>query len=292
MKKIYGDIFKSIILIISFILTILFLSFSDYIVNAYYNVIIGEKFWHYNVLFTSIIICSILFLVLFLRQNKAKLYIILFLFLIIVILAELIILLLNNVNLVEIFSNIDFLIGYIKSFGKLSAVLFIVIQFLQVVILPIPSIITVTAGVLIFGPFLCSVYSLIGIVFGSVTAFIIGRKFGIKFLYKLFGKNKVDKITKSMAGKDKLFLVIMYLFPLFPDDLMCFIAGISSFTLLQFSVCITVVRIITVFISCYSINNSFIPYDTWWGILIWILIFASFFTAYLIIKNKNKKYKQ
>ena len=40
----------------------------------------------------------------------------------------------------------------VNGFGVIAGFLFVVIQVLQVVVLPIPSIITVTAGALTFGP--------------------------------------------------------------------------------------------------------------------------------------------
>ena len=58
---------------------------------------------------------------------------------------------------------------YIERAGVWMTALFITLQFLQVVILPIPSTVTVVAGAALFGAFLGSVYSLIGIVLGSVV---------------------------------------------------------------------------------------------------------------------------
>jgi choline-glycine betaine transporter len=66
---------------------------------------------------------------------------------------------------------------------------------------------------------------------------------------------------------------------------------------------IFIVRIITVFVSSYSMNNSLIPYNTWWGILLWVMFFVAVLTAsYLIykkgdvlekfLKRKTKKRKE
>ena len=69
---------------------------------------------------------------------------------------------------------------FIDSFGGAAVFIFILIQFAQVVLLPIPSFITVGASVLCFGPFWGAVYSFIGSFIGSVVAFAIGRVFGYK----------------------------------------------------------------------------------------------------------------
>ena len=52
---------------------------------------------------------------------------------------------------------------------------------------------------------------------------------------------------------------------------------------------ILIVRTITVFISCYSINNSLIPYDTWWGAVIWIVYFIFAVIAAIFIYKKGDK---
>ncbi len=81
----------------------------------------------------------------------------------------------------------------------------------------------------------------------------------------------------------------MFLFPFFPDDLLCFVAGVTTVKPLFFSVMIIIVRLISVFVSSYSLNNSIIPYNTWWGILLWALfITTTFIVAFLLCKHGDK----
>ena len=162
---------------------------------------------------------------------------------------------------------------YISSFGSWTIIVFIVCQFLQVVVLPIPSFITVGAGVLLFGPFLGAVFSCIGIILGSICAFFVGRLFGYNIVKWLIGEKALNKGLNAVKGKDKVILTFMFLFPFFPDDVLCFVAGITTMSSLFFISMIIIVRIVCIFISSYSMNNSIIPYDTWWGILLWILFF-------------------
>ena len=62
-------------------------------------------------------------------------------------------------------TSIDALRDFIKNSGgrNVAIIVFILIQFLQVVILPIPSTVTVMAGVALFKPWECAIYSFIGI---------------------------------------------------------------------------------------------------------------------------------
>ena len=117
---------------------------------------------------------------------------------------------------------------YISSFGNQAIWWFTIIQFLQVVVLPIPAFITVGAGVLLFGPLKGAIFSCIGIILGSVVAFYIGRIFGIKVAKWLVGEDSLKKGLRIIKGKDKIILTFMFLFPFFPDDILCFVAGITT----------------------------------------------------------------
>ena len=81
----------------------------------------------------------------------------------------------------------------------------------------------------------------------------------------------------------------MFLFPFFPDDVLCFVAGLSSMSVPYYIVMITITRIINIVVSSYSINGSLIPYDTWWGILIWIGVFVAVAAlCYVVYKYGDK----
>lgn len=188
----------------------------------------------------------------------------------------------------EKFDSVEEVRNYVSSFGAYGVLVFILIQFLQVVILPIPSFITIGAGVLSFGAFLGATYSYIGIVLGSITAFFLGKILGYKFASWLFGKNKLETWIKRLKEKDKILITFMFLFPFFPDDLLCFVAGITVKSKKFFITMVIIVRAITIFTSAYSINNSLIPYDTWWGIVLWIVFFViTIATATIIFRNSD-----
>ncbi|MBO5889304.1 MAG: TVP38/TMEM64 family protein [Clostridia bacterium] len=179
--------------------------------------------------------------------------------------------------------SVESLRNYVASFGYLAIFIYIIISVLQVVVLPIPGFISVATGVALFGPFKTSIYSFIGIFIGSLIAFFIGRFLGYKVVSWLIGEESLNKWEKSIKNKDKLVLTFMFLFPFFPDDILCFVAGLSSMSTGYFLVMITICRIVSVFTTSYSVNGSVIPYNTWWGLLIWgvVLVFTIILTVYL-----------
>lgn len=174
---------------------------------------------------------------------------------------------------------------YLRGAGGWMAALFITLQFLQVVILPIPSTVTVVAGSVLFGSLFGSIYSLIGILLGSVVAFLIGRYAGFRVVAWIVGEETLEKWLKKLKGKDKLFLSAMFLLPVFPDDVLCFVAGISSMSFLYFLAVIFISRVIAIFTTSYSI--TLIPFDTWWGLLIWGVLFVLVVLLFVVLYKKS-----
>ena len=176
---------------------------------------------------------------------------------------------------------------YLQKSGAWMPAVYIILQFLQVVILPIPSVISTAVGVVLFGPFIATVYSLIGILLGTFVAFFIGRKLGGKAVEWLVGKETLRSWQKKLKGKDNFVLTLMFILPMFPDDILCFIAGLSSISTRYFSVMVILSRILAVTTTCYSIQ--FIPFNTWWGLLLWgIFIGFILFAIIYIYKNMEK----
>ncbi len=185
--------------------------------------------------------------------------------------------------------SIEDLRNYVASFGYLAIVIYVILNFLQVVLLPIPGFIAVGTGVALFGPFKTAIFSLLGILIGSYVAFFIGRFLGYKVVKWIVGKETLDKWLNSVRNKDKIVLTFMFLFPFFPDDVLCFVAGLSTMSTPYFIVMIMICRIISVFLSAYSISGNIIPYTTWWGILLWILILSLTAIATVVLyKNGDK----
>ena len=194
--------------------------------------------------------------------------------------------LLKITGVLDKIDSVESLRNYVASFGYLAVVIYVLINVLQVVLLPIPGVILAGTGLALFGALKTAIYSFIGVFIGSIIAFFIGRRLGYKVVCWLVGKEQLDKGIKSIRKKDKVVLTFMFLFPLFPDDLLCFVAGLSSMSSLYFVVMIFCCRIISAFATSFSLNGNLIPYNTWWGILIWIAFFALvFMLATYIYKN-------
>lgn len=127
---------------------------------------------------------------------------------------------------------------FLERFGLWAPALFIVIQMVQVVVPILPGAIGCLGGVLIFGPVWGFVYNYVGIFLGSILAFLLSRKYGRTFVRQIVGeKNYHQYIGWLEKGKafDKAFAVAIFL-PVAPDDLLCYIAGLTHMSLKKFAV--------------------------------------------------------
>lgn len=133
--------------------------------------------------------------------------------------------------------SLEAFIGKTDIFGPL---IFIFIQAIQVVIPILPGFVTCIAGAVVFGPLEGFIYSYTGMCLGSMMAFYISRKYGTAFVKKLVKPQTYDKyILWLEKGKkfDILFLLAIFL-PAAPDDVLCFIAGLTRMTWKKFTIII------------------------------------------------------
>lgn len=130
--------------------------------------------------------------------------------------------------------------SYILSFGISAALIFTLVQAIQVIIPILPGAIGCIAGVFAFGPVWGLIYSYIGICIGSLGAFLISKHFGIPIARKFIGGKKMDKYVDWLDKGKKFdkFFTLAILAPVAPDDILCFIAGLTKMSLKKFSIII------------------------------------------------------
>lgn len=183
------------------------------------------------------------------------------------------------------FSNREEFQEYIASFGAWGPALFILLSFLQVTFIPLPSTVTILAGSFLFGAGMSFLYSFIGIFMGSCLAFWLGRWIGKPFVYFVAGdKAMVDKWLERTEKKGNVILFFIFLFPFFPDDLFCALAGITKMRFLTFIVMQVPTRAIAIGYNLFFMSGEIIPFHGW-GIavisIVCVLALAAFIICYL-----------
>lgn len=154
--------------------------------------------------------------------------------------------------------------------GAYSYVIFIVIQFLQVTFLPLPAVVTTVAGSLVFGPWLTFGLSLLAVFAGSLFAFFLGKKIGHRLIVWVAGEKETAKWEEKLS-RGKLIFFLMMLLPIFPDDILCIVAGAIGMSYGFFIFTNLVTRPISIGLTCFFGSGEIIPYSGW-GIPVWIVL--------------------
>lgn len=177
-------------------------------------------------------------------------------------------------KLISRFNSTEKIQLFLSKYGTYAGLIYILIQFLQVTFIPVPAAITTMAGVALFGIWKTFFYSVVGIMLGSLFAFYLGKKYGTKLFVWLMGERAYVKYHKLADGKDKVVLTMMFLFPLFPDDLLCIAAGLTNMTYFQFFIIMLIARPLNILAMEGTFKGiSAIPLRGY-GIPIWIALIS------------------
>lgn len=117
---------------------------------------------------------------------------------------------------------------YIDSFGIWGPLVLTAFQTLQVVLPILPGFTGCIVGAALFGPFLGFIISYIGMCAGSVAAYYLARRYGIKLVSKLVKMERYEKwIARINRSKSYAwFLFACIVLPAVPDDFLCFFSGL------------------------------------------------------------------
>ncbi|WP_306485475.1 TVP38/TMEM64 family protein [Anaerococcus sp.] len=135
-----------------------------------------------------------------------------------------------------LFNSLDSFRAYILSKGKLAPLFFMLIQVVQIVLPVIPGGLTTVFGVIIFGAFWGFIYNYISICIGSILVFFISRNFGKSIVIRIFGKDTFEKYHHKINDKSyEKFFALAILFPVAPDDFLCYLSGLTDMSFKKFA---------------------------------------------------------
>ncbi len=137
-----------------------------------------------------------------------------------------------------IFSSQDAFVEFIEATGVFAPLVFVVIETLSVIILILPCALGYPVSVAAFGPFWGFILNAVSTVLGSIIIFLIVRIWGKPLVDALVSKRNYTKYEKFIE-KTPLFeklLAIMLLLPFFPDNMLCYIAGLTKMQYKRFCI--------------------------------------------------------
>mgnify|MGYP001532535795 CR=1 FL=1 len=105
--------------------------------------------------------------------------------------------------------------AYIDDFAPYSHLCFFLLQFLSVVLAPIPSNITAAAGGVLFGTWPSFFLTFAAVVAGSLLLFWLARVLGRDFAGRFVSRRLSEKYQQILQTKAPVFLILAFLFPFF-----------------------------------------------------------------------------
>jgi len=129
--------------------------------------------------------------------------------------------------LMSLFTDRDHLRDTIKETGAFGPLVYIVVQIIQTIVAPIPGQVIGIAGGAIFG-WMGLIWGLIGSIIGAYIVFKLVRRFGRPLVEKLISKKTIKKLDFVIERRGTMTLFVMFLLPIFPDSIMCYLAGLTK----------------------------------------------------------------
>lgn len=147
--------------------------------------------------------------------------------------------------------NRDELVAAVESWGIFAPLLYIILQVIQTVVAPIPGQIVGSIGGFIFGAW-GVLWTSIGTLIGCFIVFKIARRFGRPLLEKIFKKSSIERFDFIINSKSaSLALFLIFLLPGFPDDIICYIAGLTNLPIRKLMVIVLLGRLPVITLTNY-----------------------------------------
>ena len=143
--------------------------------------------------------------------------------------------------------------AFVASCGAAGGLLFVAFQMVQVVVL--------------FGPVMGFVYNYVGICIGSLLAFAVARNCGRPLLSLLFSEKLIAKYSDWTERNDRFarLFALAILFPVAPDDFLCYLAGTTSMTWRRFTTIILLGKPLSIALYSLGLTVLFQQITGWLG---------------------------
>ena len=155
---------------------------------------------------------------------------------------------------------------YIVRCAPWSHLAYFGIQLASVVIAPIPSNITAAAGAYLFGLWPSFLLTWGAVALGSAIVFILARVLGQKFAGQFVGEKLSEHYLDVIRRKRDVFLLLAFLFPFFPDDLLCILAGLTDISFKRFFLLVVIARPWGLLAAC-MVGSATVSIP-WWGMVL------------------------
>jgi len=131
-------------------------------------------------------------------------------------------------DLLSMISDRERIATAIHQYGSWGPIILTLILGLQVFLAVIPGHAFIIAGGYVYGLFFGALITQISTVAASQIAFLLTRKHGRPFVNRMAPAHVIDHWNKLAEKQGCIFFFFSFILPIFPNDLMSFIAGLTS----------------------------------------------------------------
>jgi uncharacterized membrane protein YdjX (TVP38/TMEM64 family) len=133
--------------------------------------------------------------------------------------------------LVHLLADVQGVRRFVASFGVWAPLAFISLEVAQVVLAPVPGGVIDLASGYLFGPAWGTLYSMTGLMGGTVIALCLARRFGRPWVERFVPSRALDRLDRYARHRGALFFLLLFLMPFTPNDVACFLAGLTPLPL-------------------------------------------------------------
>ena len=137
----------------------------------------------------------------------------------------------------------------------------------QVLLAPVPGQFVGLVNGYLYGVWLGTLYSMIGLVLGTALAMALGRWFGRPLVEHLVKPEALVRWDRIARHQGPLFFFLVFLFPFLPDDIVCFVIGLSPLPIPPIVVLAALGRWPGVLVSCWV--GAYATELPWWA---WVVL--------------------
>jgi uncharacterized membrane protein YdjX (TVP38/TMEM64 family) len=126
------------------------------------------------------------------------------------------------------FSDLDAVTASIRGYGLWGPAILFILFILQTFLAFIPGQALMVASGYVYGFSGGVLITWFSLVLGGQMAFWLARRYGRPFAEKWISPSILDRWDKSAAGQGVGFYVVTLVMPFFPNDAMCYVAGLGN----------------------------------------------------------------
>ncbi|WP_046215955.1 TVP38/TMEM64 family protein [Paenibacillus wulumuqiensis] len=176
---------------------------------------------------------------------------------------------------------------WMNDYRSLGPLISILIPFLKSFIPPMPTIVVLGVNAAVYGLWMGFVYSYIGIIGGSLTAFALIRKLSQhRYLARIVQRPRVERTRRWVRDNGFNYVFLLSLFPVGPFTLLNLAAGLSGIRFRSFLIAILFGRGVMVFAVSFIGADFALYWEQPWY-LVWVVIFI---VVCLVISRRIEAY--